>query len=37
VATLIFLLNAGIVPLNTVTRPPVEAYIAPLWWYMESG
>ena len=37
VATLIFLLNAGIVPLNAVTQDPVQSYTAPLWWYMESG
>jgi len=37
VATLIFLLNAGIVPLNGVTQRPVEIYITPLWWYFDSG
>lgn len=37
VATLIYLLNTGIVPLNAATQPQVFAYIAPYWWYMESG
>jgi len=36
VATLIFLLNARIVPLTAATRPQVEAYTSPFWWYMES-
>lgn len=37
VATLIFLLNATIVPLNGVTQPLVEGYVAPLWWYIDTG
>lgn len=37
VASLIFVLNAEIVPLNGATEPIVHAYIAPLWSYMNLG